>query len=259
MSDLEANRVSVRAGGRLIIDGVDVTAPAGSLTAVVGPNGAGKSTLLRALAAVEAPAAGSVVVDDRDLFASPRRTRARLAALVEQESATDLDLTVRDVVTLGRLPYEGAFGGADPDGATVIDEAMQRTSTERFADRLFRTLSGGERQRVLLAKALAQQTPLLVLDEPTNHLDIAAQLSTLRLLNDLARSGRSVLAALHDLSLTAAWADRVVMLSDGRVVAAGPTADVLTAPLVTALYGVETTILTHPLTGTPVLAFSELR
>ncbi|BDI21843.1 ABC transporter ATP-binding protein [Herbiconiux sp. L3-i23] len=259
MTGLDGRRVVVRGGGRLLIDGVDIVAPAGSLTAVVGPNGAGKSTLLRALSAVDVPSSGSVRVGEHDLLAAPRRRRARLAALVEQDATTELDLTVADVIGLGRLPHEGLFGGDDAGSADAIADAMAITDTTRFASRLVPTLSGGERQRVMLAKALAQQTPLLVLDEPTNHLDIAAQLATLRVLRDLARSGRAVLAALHDLGLTAAWADRVVMLSEGRVVAAGPTTEVLTAELVSALYGVETTVLTHPTTGAPVLAFSEIR
>ncbi|MFD1715803.1 ABC transporter ATP-binding protein [Amnibacterium flavum] len=256
MTALEARRVVVRAGGRILIDGVDCTAPTGTLTALVGPNGAGKSTLLRALAAIDRPESGRVEADGSDLFALRRRERAKLAALVEQDAGTDLDSTVFDVVGLGRVPHEGLFGTEDQRGRDIVHEAMATTGTTGFEHRDFSTLSGGERQRVMLAKALAQQTPLLLLDEPTNHLDIAAQLATLQLLRGLTASGTTVIAALHDLTLAAAWAQHVIVVADGQVVAAGPSTDVLTASLVRSVYGVDTTVLTHPVTGAPVLAFS---
>lgn len=256
-TDLTGQRISVRAGGRLLLDGVDCRVGSGRTTALLGPNGAGKSTLLRALGALERPAHGEVRADGRDLFSMRRRERARLAALVEQDLHTEVELSVRQVVELGRVPHEGLFGD-DADGGSAVDFALDRAGVATFADRAFATLSGGERQRVALARALAQATPILLLDEPTNHLDIAAQLSTLRLLRDLAADGIAVIAALHDLSLAAGWAEDVVVLDRGRVIAAGPTDSTLTPELIGRVYGVGAHLFPHPATGRPVLVFEEM-
>ncbi|BDZ46316.1 ABC transporter ATP-binding protein [Naasia aerilata] len=257
MTGLGAERIQVGAGGRLVVDGVDCTAQSGTVTAVIGPNGAGKSTLLRALAAVSRPDSGTVRYGDQDAFALPRRQRARLAALVEQDATTELDLTVADSVALGRLPHEGLWGADLAERDRVVTESLEAVGMVAFADRRVTSLSGGERQRALLAKALAQATPLLLLDEPTNHLDIAAQLATLALLRSMAASGTTVLAALHDLGHAAAYSDSVLVLAGGRVVAAGPTQEVLVPDLIRRVYGVDAVVLTHPGTGRPVLALSE--
>ncbi|HTL41776.1 MAG TPA: ABC transporter ATP-binding protein [Pseudolysinimonas sp.] len=250
---LEVRGVTVRAGTITLVEQASFDAPAGALTALLGPNGAGKSTLLRAVAGVERPASGSVTAGD-DLLALPRRERARRVAFVEQESQTELPLTVRAVVGLGRAPYESVLGGRDPDAADAVDEAMRVAGVAGFALRDVTTLSGGERQRVMLARALAQRPGILILDEPTNHLDIAAQLEVLELLTDLARGGTTVLAALHDLGLAAAHADNVVVLSHGRVVASGATPSTLTPALVHDVFGVEASFVPNPLTGRPLLA-----
>jgi iron complex transport system ATP-binding protein len=252
---LEVRGVTVRVGALTLVDQASFDAPAGALTALLGPNGAGKSTLLRAVAGVERPASGSVTTGaDVDLLALPRRERARRVAFVEQESATELPLTVRAVVGLGRAPYESVLGGRDPDAADAVDEAMRVAGVAGFAHREVTTLSGGERQRVMLARALAQRPGILILDEPTNHLDIAAQLDVLDLLTELTRGGTTVLAALHDLSLAAAHADAVVVLSHGRTVASGATSSTLTPALVHDVFGVEASFVPNPLTGRPLLA-----
>ncbi|MCU1419538.1 MAG: ATP-binding cassette protein [Mycetocola sp.] len=253
MTRLGAERVRVDAGSRLLLDGVTVHAEAGTLTAIVGPNGAGKSTLLRALAGIERPGAGDVRFGADEAYALRPRQRARLAALVEQDATTELDLTVADAVALGRLPHEGVWGGGE-DREAIVAESLAAVGAQDLARRSLPTLSGGERQRVLIAKALAQRTPLLLLDEPTNHLDVAAQLTTLALLRGLAAGGTTVIAALHDLGLAAAHADRVVVLAAGRVVAAGPTAQTLTPELLRAVYRVDAQWLRHPRSGRPVLA-----
>lgn len=246
--------VTVRVGAATLVDDAGFTAPAGGLTALLGPNGAGKSTLLRAVAGIERPAAGSVVFDGDDLLALPRRERARRLALVEQEAGTELPLTVRAVVGLGRTPHESFLGGHDPDAAQTIEDAMQTAGVAGFADREFTSLSGGERQRVMLARVLAQEPRILLLDEPTNHLDVSAQLEVLELLGGLAAAGTTVVAALHDLTLAAAHADAVVVMSHGRVVASGPTARTLTPKLVRGVYGVDARWIDNPLTGKPMLA-----
>ena len=257
MSGLAGLGLTVSAGRTLIIDGVDCSVPVGSLTALIGPNGAGKSTLLRALAAVQRPAEGTVNFGGIDLLAAPRRTRARTLAFVEQDAATDTAMTVATVVGLGRLPHEGLWGRAG-NSAGIVADAIATVEMTAFASREFASLSGGERQRVMLARALAQQPSLLLLDEPTNHLDIGAQLAVLGLLRRLAAGGTTVLAALHDLALAATYADQVIVLREGRVVAAGPTAQTLTPTLIRDVYGVAATVLHNPATGRPVIALSPI-
>lgn len=252
MSGLEVSRVRLTAGGRVIADDVDITAPARSVTALVGPNGAGKSTLLHAI--VQA-VPGTMLLDGADLTAMPRRTRARRVAIVEQESPALPGMSVRDVVELGRLPHRGLFGADDSD---AVDKALLRSGASALGERAIETLSGGERQRVNLARALAQEPRLLLLDEPTNHLDVGAQLRTLALLRSLASSGTTVLAAMHDLSLAASHADRVVVLAGGRVRASGAPRDVLTPALIAEVWGVTADVLVHPRTGAPVILFTEV-
>ena len=251
---LEVANVTIRVSAATLVDGAGFTAPAGAVTALLGPNGAGKSTLLRAVAGVERPASGTIRFERQDLLGLSRRERARRVALVEQEASTELPLTVRAVVGLGRTPFETSFGGRDPDAERVIDDAIATAGIAPFADREVPSLSGGERQRVMLARALAQQPRLLLLDEPTNHLDVGAQLDVLGVLRRLADSGTTVVAALHDLSSAAAHADAVVVLSRGRVVATGPTTDTLTPTLIREVYGIEARWMTNPLTGRPLLA-----
>ncbi|KQQ93360.1 hypothetical protein ASF62_16870 [Leifsonia sp. Leaf325] len=256
-SGLSLDRVAFARAGRVIIDGVDVTLPRGAFGALVGPNGAGKSTLLHLIASIERAASGGIVFDGAALPTMPRRERARTVAVAEQQSDTELDLSVVDVVMLGRTPHLGAFASASATDAAVVRDALAAVGAADLATRRFHTLSGGERQRVTLARALAQQPSLLLADEPTNHLDIRSQLSALSLLAELARGGLTVLAALHDLGHAAAYADHVIVLAEGRVVAAGDPATVLTPDLVLDVYGVRAAVLRHPLTGRPLLAFAE--
>jgi iron complex transport system ATP-binding protein len=250
---LSAENASAAIAGRVIVDGVSISIEAGSLTALIGPNGAGKSTLIRVLAGVLAPSTGRVLYEGVDWATTKRRDRARRAALVEQDAGTDLAMTVRDAVALGRIPHGSLLGGTAGDDEAIA-AALRATRTEGFADRELATLSGGERQRVHLARALAQQPRLLLLDEPTNHLDIAAQLEIMQLLRMLANDNLTVLTALHDLNL-ATLADQVVVLAAGRVVAAGSPETVLTSELIGEVYGVAATVLTHPVSGSAVIAF----
>ena len=258
MTGLDASRVTISVGGSVLVDGVDCSVPLGSFTALIGPNGAGKSTLLRSLGAIVAPDTGSITFENDDLLALSRRERARVAALVEQDSSTEIALTVRAVVGLGRLPYQSLWRDDDADTRAIVTAALDAVGMAEFEARDFSTLSGGERQRIMLARALAQQPRLLLLDEPTNHLDIGAQLDVLGLLQRLSADGVTVLAALHDLGLAATYADHVIVLRAGRVVAAGPTASTLTPDLIRDVYGVEASMLTNPTTGRPVIAFSPL-
>jgi iron complex transport system ATP-binding protein len=256
---LDVSRVDIRLDGTLIIDGVDCSVAAGTFSALLGPNGAGKSTLLAVLAGVERAQRGSIRFAGVELHGMPRRQRAQTVSFVEQEASTELALTVRQVVELGRTPYQTLWGDESADDAAVVAAALESTGLTPFAARTFVSLSGGERQRVLLAKALAQEPRLLLLDEPTNHLDVSAQLSTLSLVRSLTgpeTGGVTVLAALHDLNLAAAYCDHVIVLRRGRAYAAGPTETVLTPELIRDVYGVRADVLRNPSTGRPVIAFS---
>ena len=227
--DLTLDGVGTRLGGRWVVDGIDATPPTGHLTGLLGPNGAGKTTLLRLVAGLLPPEKGAVLVRDVPVHELSRRTRARQIALLEQESTSTVPLTVREVVSLGRIPYRSLWG-TDPDDAAV-DRALVSAQADHLADRPWSSLSGGERQRVQIARALAQEPELLLLDEPTNHLDVSAQLSLLAFVRDL---GTTTVAALHDLNLAAAFCEHVLVLADGHLAAAGHPREVLTPALLRA-------------------------
>lgn len=245
MSGLGVERLTVHRDGHVIIDGIDCSAPPGAVTALIGPNGSGKSTLLHALATVLTSTSGVIRFAGDDLASMHRRARARTIALVEQDASTELSLSVAEVVALGRIPHQGLFADESDADRTIAHTALETVGMTGFADRDVTELSGGERQRVLLARALAQEPHLLLLDEPTNHLDIAAQLSTLALLHDLAEKGVTVVAALHDLTLAVGWSDHLIVIAEGRVIAAGPTATTLTPQLIDEVYGVHAELLTR--------------
>lgn len=251
---LRADRVQLTIDDRIIADGIDVTVPSGSLGVLLGPNGAGKSTLLRAIAGVQ-HSTGAVTLDGADVRTMRARERARRIALVEQDSLSLTGMSVFDVVSLGRLPHDSLWG-PDPRHDDAIRTAISLAGVEAFTTRDAGDLSGGERQRVHLARALTQEPTLLLLDEPTNHLDVRAQLDTLRLLRNRAHDGLTVLAAMHDLTLAAAFADHVVVIGDGAVRAAGTPLDVLTPTLIHDVWGVQADVLTHPRTGAPVIVYS---
>jgi iron complex transport system ATP-binding protein len=255
-SGLDARRIHFGHGDRLIIDGMHITAPGGAVTALLGPNGSGKSTLLRLIAGTLRGEVEALALDGASLSAMRRRERAQRVALVEQEWPAAEGMTGRDIVGLGLLPHRGwlSFEGEEAD-AVATDAAMMRAGALEFADRDASTLSGGERQRVNLARALAQRPSLLLCDEPTNHLDIRAQLDALVLLRFLAREGMTVLAALHDLNHAAAFADRVVVVADGHVQAAGSPHDVLTRELIARVWRVDAEVLPRPGSGRPLIVF----
>ncbi|MFM7445544.1 MAG: ABC transporter ATP-binding protein [Tabrizicola sp.] len=196
----------------------------GEILAICGANGAGKSSLLRLLYRHQAPRTGTVRLQGRDLWRMQASESACIVAAVLQEQPTDFALTAREIVALGRLPHRKGFGPGRLDTA-VVDASLRRMDLVPFADRPFGTLSGGERQRVMVARALAQEPQVIVLDEPTNHLDIRHQLELLALLRGL---GLTVIATLHDLTLAADFADRVLVLHQGRIVADAPPDQALT-------------------------------
>lgn len=228
-------------GGTEILHGIDFTAGDRSLVGVIGPNGSGKSTLLKCIYRVLKPSEGAVFVDGQPLSEYRVRDSAKKIAVLAQHNFYNFEFTVQDVVLMGRAPHKRALERDSAADFKIVHEAMERVGVASLRDRLFSTLSGGEQQRVLLARALAQQTPCLILDEPTNHLDIKYQLELL----DLVRSlDRTVIAAIHDLNIAAMYCDTIFVMQSGRIVAAGAPRDVLTRSLIRSVYEVDADVFT---------------
>ncbi len=233
---LAIDGVRVVLGDAGILHGVDLTVASGEWVTVIGPNGAGKSTLLRAVGGA-VPHTGTVTIDGTATTALPRRRRAQLVATVAQQPVVPPGMRVLDYVLLGRTPYSAPLGRESAEDLSIVEQVLDQLELRRFTGRELETLSGGERQRVFLARALAQGAPLLLLDEPTSALDIGHQQEVLELV-DALRKERSltVLATMHDLSVAGEYADRLVLLAEGRVAADGPPARVLTEELLARHY-----------------------
>ena len=233
---LQAEGLTLRLGGRRVVDAVSLALRGGEWVALVGPNGAGKSTLLQLLAGLRDADGGTVRLAGRALKDWPARERAQRLAWLSQQGEADGDIAARDVVRLGRLPRHGLFGAPDAADEAAVSAAMAETACAEFAARRLSELSGGERQRVLLARALAVGSELLLLDEPTTHLDAPHQRALLRSLAARARRGAAVLSVLHDVTLALA-ADRVLVMDRGRLVADGAPADAALRAALVAVFG----------------------
>jgi cobalamin transport system ATP-binding protein len=212
---------------RPVLKGVSLAVDAGEFVGLIGANGSGKTTLLRLLLGL-LPASGVVRLCGDPLKSLDRRTIARRATMVQQDTRVDFAFTTREIVAMGRTPYLGRFTPESVADKEAIARAMRETGTEDFAERQVTELSGGERQRVHLARALAQETRVILLDEPTANLDLTHQFGALQLVRKFSRTGRAVLAAIHDLSLAARFCDRLLLLSEGQIMAAGQPAEVIT-------------------------------
>lgn len=246
-----AEGLTVSLGGVEVLSGVDVAVEPGELVGLVGPNGAGKTTLLRALRGSLDLDAGTATVGGDPVADLPAKEVARRVASVPQDANPSFEFTVEQVVEMGRNPHLSRFSGADAADAAAVEEAMERTAVARFADRPVTAVSGGERQRVLLARALAQSTPALLLDEPTAGLDVNHAVRTLELVSELVAEGKAALAAIHDLDLAARYCDRIVLLSDGEVLAAGPPAEVLTRGSIREAFDARAAVSEDAATGAP--------
>ena len=254
---LQALDVSVRLGGKSILQAVSLSLQAGELLAVLGPNGAGKSTLLRVLTGALAPQVGLAALDDRPLQSWNSRELARRRAVLPQSSPLAFGFRAFEVVLLGREPHSGL--SAREEDLEIAEAAMREADVIHLAERSYATLSGGEQQRVQLARVLSQVWPggrdaslrFLLLDEPTSSLDLAHQHAILRLARGWSRAGAGVLAVLHDLNLAAMYADRVCILKVGRLEAEGRPDDVFTADRIRACFDLEVVVSRHPLRDCP--------
>jgi iron complex transport system ATP-binding protein len=252
---LDVRGLTVAYGSRVALRDVSLALSEGQLLGLVGPNGSGKTTLIRAVSGVVAPQEGRIHLDGADSLALSARETSLRVAVVPQNPHLPPAFTVLELVLMGRTPHLSLLQGEGQADLVAARRAMLATETWELADRPIGELSGGERQRVLVARALAQDTPILLLDEPTAHLDIGHQAATLRLMARLCQSeGKAVLAAVHDLTLAAQFCERLVMLHQGCVVAEGSPREVLTPERLREVYGAAVHVLPHPLTGRPVLA-----
>ncbi|WP_079064346.1 ABC transporter ATP-binding protein [Streptomyces sp. NRRL F-4489] len=239
---------------RTVVEGLDLDVPDGAVTVVVGPNACGKSTLLRALGRLLRPRRGAVLLDGTDLARIPTRRIAQALGLLPQTPVAPEAITVADLVARGRQPHQRWWQQWSAEDERAVTEAMARTDVTALADRPVDELSGGQRQRVWIAMALAQETDLLLLDEPTTYLDIAHQVEVLDLVRRLNRDrGRTVVAVLHDLNQAARYADHLVAMKAGRIVAQGPPGEVVTAGLVEEVFGLAAVVVPDPVTGSPLV------
>lgn len=253
---LEARALHYRIADRCLIDALDLTVAAGECVAVVGPNGAGKTTLFRLLSGEWMPQRGQVLLNQRSLPDWSLLQLARMRAVLPQSSTLQFAFSVRQVVAMGRMPHDS---GRDTDD-TIVQEVMALCDVARLASRRYVELSGGERQRVQLARVLAQVWQpvaegerLLLLDEPTSALDLAHQLELMQVVRQVCGAGISVLIIVHDLNLAARFADRILMLHEGRAIALGKPADVLRPDLIECVFKVNTQVIEHPVYGCPLV------
>ena len=241
-------------GGPDVIRGLSVAIPDARLTMIVGANASGKSTLLRGLARLLRPRGGAVLLDGRSIAQLPTIEVARVIGLLPQASVAPDGITVGDLVGRGRYPHQGWFRRWTPDDESAVADALAATGITDLIERPVATLSGGQRQRAWVAMALAQDTDILLLDEPTTFLDIAHQVELLDLLMDLNRErGKTIVVVLHDLGLACRYADHLIAMRDGSIVAQGAPGDIVDATLVRDVFGIDSVVLADPLSGTPLV------
>jgi iron complex transport system ATP-binding protein len=251
---LKIDSLTVAYGDKVVLRDVSFEVLPGEILALIGPNGAGKSTLIRAASGVVPVVSGRVNVAGQDLTGMPHNQRAKILAVVPQARQLGGAFSVEQAVMMGRTPYLNWLGQEGEADKAAVRLALEQTCLDAFAERQIAKLSGGEQQRVLLARALAQSTPVLLLDEPTNHLDLQHQTNLLSLVRRLARENRlAVLMALHDLNLVSFFADKVALLVDGELSCLGTPQEVIRAEHISTAYRTPVEVVAHPVTGAPII------
>lgn len=254
MSELIGRQLTLAYDGAAIIDDLSLSIPAGKLTALVGPNGCGKSTLLRGISRLLKPRAGSVLLDSHDIWKLPTKELAKRLGILPQGPVAPEGLTVHELVAQGRYPHQSMFQQWSAEDERVTAEALAITGVGEFADRPVDTLSGGQRQRAWIAMTLAQDSEIILLDEPTTFLDLAYQIEVLDLLHDLnLHRGKTIVMVLHDLNQACRYADHLIALRGGRIVAQGSAEAVVTREMVRAVFGIECQVIPDPVAGTPLI------
>jgi iron complex transport system ATP-binding protein len=238
--NMQAEEIHLSYGAKEILKGVSLDVHKKEFVGLIGPNGSGKSTLLKCIYRVLEPSGGCIRLDGEEMKKISYRDSAKKMAVLAQHNYYNFEFSVREVVLMGRAPHKRALERDNARDYEIVEEALKTVGMYEFIDRDFSTLSGGEQQRVILARALAQQTPCLVLDEPTNHLDITHQLQLMRLVKQL---DVTVISAIHDLNIAAMFCDRLYVLKDGEIITSGKTEDILTRELIYDIYNVETEIV----------------
>ncbi|AQA05657.1 iron-dicitrate transporter ATP-binding subunit [Mycobacterium sp. MS1601] len=253
-SRLRTEHLTIGYDDKTVITDLTVDIPDGRVSAIVGPNACGKSTLLRGLARLLKPSGGQVILDGADISSLHTKEVARRLGLLPQTSIAPEGITVADLVSRGRFPHQKVLRQWSSEDAEAVAEAMRATAVDSLSGRLVDELSGGQRQRVWVAMVLAQETPLVLLDEPTTYLDIAHQVELLDLFAALNREqDRTVVAVLHDLNHACRYADHIIAMKAGKIVAQGDPKDVITEALVLDVYGLACQIIDDPQTGTPLV------
>ena len=251
---LKIDSLSVSYGTNSVLKGVSLDVTPGEILALIGPNGAGKTTLIRAVSGTVSLASGLVIVDGQDLSEFSTSQRARVLAVVPQARQLGGAYTVEQAVMMGRTPYMSWLGKESESDRAAVHLALKQTYLQDLAQRSIAELSGGEQQRVLLARALAQSTPVLLMDEPTNHLDLQHQTHLLSLVKQLVLEKQlAVMMAMHDLNLVSFYADKVALIVDGRLISSGSPQDVIHADYISEAYQTMVEIVPHPVTGAPII------
>lgn len=238
--EIKASEISAQLGGNDILKGVSITAKKEDFVGIIGPNGSGKSTLLKCIYRVLQPTGGAIYLDGNSLKNYSYRESAKKMAVLAQHNYYNFDFSVRDVVLMGRSPHKRPMERDNAEDYAIVKQSLSTVGMLDFAERKFSTLSGGEQQRVILARALAQQTPCLILDEPTNHLDIRYQL---QLMDTVRGLNRTIISAVHDLNIAAMYCTWLYAMKDGKVVASGTPEEVLTPKQIKEIYEVDAEVL----------------
>lgn len=239
---------------KIIIDGININIPSNKISVIIGANACGKSTLLKTLARLIKPKSGEVIIDGKKITSMPSKELAKVLGLLPQSPVVPEGITVSDLVSRGRFPYQTLLKGMDQTDFDAVEEALEIMGITELANRSVDELSGGQRQRVWIAMALAQQTDILLLDEPTTYLDITYQVEILDLLTDLNRKrGTTIVMVLHDINLSARYADYIFALRKGRLVDQGTPSEVITSELIDKVFGLDCTVIKDPVSSSPFI------